>query len=149
MLTFLRQRATPLTLLICLAFIAMKMSGAHVHRHVDVAQGAQVLHVGVEMFHGGHADHHEHSAHADDGFHPEHAAESATHEDIEAASIAISFEKLFKLDLTSLVLLAAVAFRLFTPQRVGPVSYCSPPRKPLARTYLRPPLRGPPPFSIA
>lgn len=144
MLNQFRRRATPVALLICLAFIAMRMSGVHEHRHVRMADAVQAMPVALETSHADQADHH-HAVHWQEAAHSEDNADSIGHQDIEVPALTRIGDKLSKqLEQGWAVLLTAIAIWLLFPRaRIPRPDYRSPPRR-SPRASLHPPLRGPP-----
>jgi hypothetical protein len=137
-----------LTLLLCIALSATRISGAHQHWHVQEPSSAsnhpsealEQHRFEVEAAYG--FDNHHH----DD----DQGLESVVHLDVDVDVLSDGTGKLPKLKLPLLVLLlGCCALLLLSPRRSVAPPRLAPARKPIARAYLRPPLRGPPSVFIA
>jgi len=145
MLDRLRARAPYLVLLLCLIVLAVRLSGAHAHRHVPNG-GDEFAHHDAHAGHTHHAEHHD----GHEGHHaPDHgSASSSEHVDVTTVSAVNSLGRLVQLDGGAAALLMVVAFVLLTRRPQLPAPTYRPPDRPLQRAYLRPLLRGPPPISV-
>lgn len=152
MLTLLRQQATMIASLICVALLAMWITGAHGHRHATDAAHDHEIGAG----HGGHS--HETPELQGLSFDDTAAAHSTEHsptmmhgdghQDIELQGLHPAPFK--HLPDAPLLILLICAVLVLARRRTGilPQPTDSPP--PTARlSFLRPPLRGPPVFSVA
>ena len=151
MLTSLRQQATMIASLICVALLAMWMTGAHGHRHVS----SEAHDHAVDADHGGHS--HEMPAEQESSFDDagasHHAVHSPTmmhgddHEDIELQGLQPTPIK--HLPDAPLLVLLICAVLVLARRQMGtlPLPTESPPLT-ASPGFLRPPLRGPPAFSV-
>ncbi|MES2885464.1 MAG: hypothetical protein V4709_11695 [Pseudomonadota bacterium] len=164
MLKRLRQTAPAVALLICVALLATWMTGAHAHRHVGdhaheaVAAALSAVDGAHESGHGHDAQHahddasnefnteHGESAHSE--AHPVTLIHQDGHENVEVQALQPSPAK-SHLDWPLLVLLCCAAL-LLTQTRTPLVAVLTDPPDPKSADWsLRPPLRGPPSFSVA
>ena len=117
-----------LTVLVCVAVVALRIGGSHLHLCFDGGEPPLSLHL------------------ADSGQHHGDEAATAPHsdQDVSIGSEALVKKSSAVLDLAAL----AFAFALllfFLPRVRDPLpAFFAPPRLSPARTRLRPPLRGPP-----
>ena len=163
MLNRLRQRAPLVALLICVALLATWLTGAHAHRHVGAQEHGRALHAWAGMdsdpaHSHGHELNIDHAVAADfasgehdDGEHFDPHSVSLIHQDghenIELQALQVPAVKSL-LDLLSLALLC-VAILVLTRTRTRVVAALTDPPDPKrADWFLRPPLRGPPSFSV-
>lgn len=145
MLDRLRTRAPYLALLLCLIVLAVRLSGAHAHRHVPTG-GDEFAHHDA---HAGHTHHAEHPDGHDDHHASDHeSASSSEHVDVTTVSVVNSLGRLIQLDSGAVALLMVVAFALVAQRPQLPTPSYRPPDRPLQRTHLRPLLRGPPRISV-
>lgn len=136
MLERLRTRAPYLTLLLCLTVLAVRLSGAHAHRHLPTA-GDEFAH------HDAYAGHTHHDDHA-----PDHEfGSSSEHVDVAMVSMVNSLGRQIQIDAGAVALLMVVAFALLARRPQLPAPPHRPADRPLRRTHLRPLLRGPPRIS--
>jgi hypothetical protein len=164
MLQRLRQTAPAVALLICVALLATWMTGAHAHRHVGGHQHESVVHAAAasdalhESGHGHEAQHaHEGAANDLDGVHGDGVHSEAHpvtlihqdgHENVEVHALQLSPAK-SHLDWPLLVLLCC-AVLVLARTRAPRVAVLTDPPDPKSTDWsLRPPLRGPPSFSVA
>lgn len=154
MLSVLRKTAPAVAALICMALLAMWLTGAHGHRHVGEHSQAHAL----DAANAAHAD----FAHAHDGAahdeslpsldrsqpHPLSVAHDDGHADVELQALQPPFIKHLS-DAPVLALLLVVLFALASPRRLRlpPIADPPTPRSPVLS--LRPPSRGPPLPSVA
>jgi hypothetical protein len=162
MLNRLRQTAPVVALLICAALLATWLTGAHAHWHVGTQDDEHTLHAWTgldsDREHG-----HSHESnvdraieaefpsieHADgDHFapHPLSLIHQDGHENIELQAVQAPGSKL----LLDLPLLVCAAVLVLTRTQIPAIALLTDPPDP-KRTdgFLRPPLRGPPSFSVA
>lgn len=161
MLNRLRQTAPVVALLICVALLATWLTGAHAHRHVGAQEHGHTLHAWAEMDsdreHGhGHELTIDHAIAADfpsskhddgDHFdpHPSSLIHQDGHENIELQALQAPAVK----SLLDLPLLLCVAVVVLTRIQIPVVAVrTDPPDPKRADWFLRPPLRGPPSFSV-
>ncbi|MFP5336967.1 MAG: hypothetical protein ACLGIW_00470 [Gammaproteobacteria bacterium] len=161
MLNQLRQTAPAVALLICVALVAAWVSGAHAHRHVAWLKGDHSLHASAQAKHEhGHSHAQAVATEAaaelmagstDTGSHVTPHAASLIHldghEDIESHALQPPSGKV----LPDLGLLALVSFAVFVLSRASTLVLVVVPDPPASRQAgwtLRPPLRGPPSFSV-
>ncbi|MES2884992.1 MAG: hypothetical protein V4709_09325 [Pseudomonadota bacterium] len=166
MLSRLRQTAPAVALFVCFALLAIWMTGAHAHRHVGGQQhehtqpGVAVMDHAHELEHG-----HSHetellhtgvaesgtTSFAGDSDHFDPHSVSLVHEDgHENVEVQALQPPAFKslLDLPLLALLC-VAVLVLTRTRTAVVAVLTDPPDPKRADWsLRPPLRGPPSFSV-
>lgn len=150
MLDRLRIRAPYLTLLLCLIVLAVRLSGAHAHRHIPTG-GDEFAHHDAHAGHTHHSGHHaEHHDGHEDHHAPDHESASASeHVDVTTVSVVNSLGRLIQLDAGAVaLLLLVVAFALLARRPQLPTPTHRPPDRPLQRTHLRPLLRGPPRISV-
>lgn len=163
MLNRARQTAPTVALLICVALLAAWLTGAHAHRHVGGAGHKQSLHAGsaVDSAHtAGHGhdgdfssasalDHgtaeHSESGHSD--AHSFALIHEDGHENIEFQALQLSPGKA-ALDFPLLLLLCCAVLALARTQTLVVRVIPDPPDPKPADWSLRPPLRGPPSFSV-
>lgn len=161
MLNRLRQTAPVVALLICVALLATCITGAHAHRHVGAQDNGHTLHAWAGMDsdreHGhGHELNIDHAIAADfpssdpdddDYFdpHPLSLIHQDGHENIELQALQAPAGK----SLLDLPLLLCVAVLVLTRTRIPVIAVLTdPPDRKRADWFLRPPLRGPPSFSV-
>ena len=153
MLNSLRQTAPLLAGVICMALLAMWLTGAHGHRHVGGDSHQNAL-VGSAAHHD-HADHSHEEAHdelpsARNHFkpHPLSLIHGDGHENIELKGLQPPPHTQLT-DAPVLALLLCAVFLLARPRRLRVSVIDDPPINRLLEKSLRPPLRGPPLFSVA
>ena len=163
MLNRLRQTAPLVALLICVALLATWLTGAQAHRHVGAEDDGHTPHAWAGMdsdrehghSHELNADHANAadfpSSEHDDGDHFDPHPLSLIHEDghenIELQALQAPAGKSL-LDLPLLVLLC-VAVLVLTRTQISVVAVLTDPPDPKRADWLlRPPLRGPPLFSV-
>ena len=161
MLNRLRQSAPAVASLICIALLATWITGAHAHRHVGAQDGGQTLHAWAEMDsereHGhGHelpidqtiaadfpTSEHDEGDHFD--LHPLSQPHPHGYENVELLAVQAPAVK----SLLDLPLLLCVAVLVLTRTQILVVAVLTEPPDPKrADWFLRPPLRGPPSFSV-
>lgn len=153
MLNSFRQTAPLLAGVICMALLAMWLTGAHGHRHVGSDSHQHAL-AGSAAHHDdagrSHEVAHDESPSAHDHFqpHPLSLIHGDGHENVELKSLQPQPGTQLT-DSPVLALLLCAVFLLARPRRL-PVSVIDdPPINRLLDQSLRPPLRGPPLFSVA
>ena len=117
-----------LTVLLCVAVVALRIGGSHLHLCFDGGEPPLSLHL------------------ADSGQHHGDGAATAPHtdQDVSIGSEALVKKNSAVLDFTALAF-AFTLFLFFLPRlRDPPPGFLVPLRLSPARTRLRPPLRGPP-----
>lgn len=161
MLNRLRQTAPVVASLLFVALLATWLTGAHAHRHVGAPQHGHTLHALAGMDSDReHGHSHELSIdHAiaadfpsnehDDGDHfaphPASLIHQDGHENIELQALQALAVK----SLLDLPLLLCVAVLVLTRTQIPVVAVLTdPPCRKRADWFLRPPLRGPPSFSV-
>lgn len=164
MLNRIRQTAPTVALLICVALLATWLTGAHAHRHVGGHEHEQSLHAwggvasGHEMSHGHELD----SAHTvghdlgtaghreREHFDPHSIAliHADGHENVEMQALQPPVSKTLS-DLPLLVLFCCAVLVLTRTRTPVLAVITDPPDPKRADWSLRPPLRGPPLFSVA
>lgn len=162
MLNRLRQTASAVTLFVSVALLATWTTGAHAHRHVGGQQHEHTQPALAEVD-SSHAHEHSHelaptdprgvvsNAHSDSGHFAPHSAALAHedgHENVELLVLQPPAVKSL-LDLPLLALLCAVVLVLTRTRTTVVAVLTDPPDPKRADWSLRPPLRGPPSFSIA
>ena len=163
MLHRLRQTAPLVALLICLALLATWLTGAHAHRHVGAQEHGHTLHTWagldadrehghsqeLDIDHAVAAD--SPSSEHDDGDHfaphPLSLIHQDGHENIELQALQAPAVKSL-LDLPLLVLLCVAVWVLTRTRTPVVAARTDPPDPKRADWFLRPPLRGPPSFSV-
>lgn len=120
-----------LTLFLCIALLAVRVGGAHLHLCLDGQEPASAVHVGGDSL-----------AH-------DQAESGPAHQDYDVDLISNPLGKFAKIDFSPIALLLAVTLLLLTGRRIEPVprplvlqGFHSPAR-------LRPPSCGPPLISVA
>lgn len=153
MLNSFRQTVALLAGVICMALLAMWLTGAHGHRHVGGDSHRHAL-AGSAAHHDD-AGHSHEEAHADsppahDHFqpHPLSLIHGDGHENIELKGLQPPPGTQFT-DTPVLALLLCAVFLLARPRRFRVSVIDDPPINRLLDQSLRPPLRGPPLFSVA
>lgn len=149
MLNSFRQTAPLLAGLICMALLAMWLTGAHGHRQV----GDHEHTLAGSSSGQAHADHSHDSAHdetppahhAHSAAHPPSLIHSDGHEDIEVKGLQPPPSTQLG-DAPVLALLLCAAFLLTRPPRLRVCLIDDPPITRSLALSLRPPLRGPPVF---
>ena len=161
MLNRLRQTAPVVALLICVALLATWLTGAHAHRHVGAQDDGHSLHAWAGMdsdrehghSHELNVDHaiaadfpsieHDDSDHFD--HHPLSLIHQDGHENIELQALQAPTRR----SLLDVPLLLCVAVLVLTRTQIPVVAVLTDPPDPKrADWFLRPPLRGPPSFSV-
>lgn len=168
MLESFRQTAPAASLLICVALLAAWMTGAHAHRHVgrhphgpavqaagawdsirEFGHGHQALHAHADVGDLAHAEHSvaEHNVNVHSDAHPITLIHDDGHENVELQALKPSPGKALP-DWPWLLLYCAVL--VLNRSRTQLVAVLTDPPDPRSATWsLRPPLRGPPSFSVA
>ncbi len=127
-------------LVVCLAFLLMRVGGAHLHVCLDGSEAPSAMHFADSGLHHTEAEPNGHAGGHD---------EDAHHDDVEVNLASDLIAKLSSLDLPVIAGLLFVVLALLpwvrTPAPPTPVDTRIS-RSPL---HLRPPLRGPPPGSFA
>lgn len=151
MLSFLRQHATMIASLICVALVAMWITGAHGHR--DVSGTAHDHEMGAD--HGNHS--HTTALAQESGFDDAAAAHGVAHvptmihgddhQDVEVQGLHPAPAK--HLPDAPLLILLICAVLVLARRRTGTLASPTDSPPPTASPgFLRPPLRGPPAFSV-
>ena len=165
MLNRLRRAAPAVALLICVALLATWLTGAHAHRHLGAQARGHTLHAGVGMDSDHERGHSlepniDHAIAADlpsgehddgDHFDPHSVLliHQDKHENIELRALqAPAVKTLLDLPLPLLVLLCVAVLVLTRPRSAVVAVPSHPPDPQRADWFLRPPLRGPPSFSV-
>jgi hypothetical protein len=139
---------------ICLAFLAIRISGVHAHHHIlltpaDSAIGATTMldtdfhHIVVGLFHHDHsdlADHHDES---------EPSPATLVHQDVKIDAFFDGFGKTSKLNQQQFSILATVLLWHLMPAPPSVIPRYRAPTGGPHRSRLRPPSCGPPTFFIA
>lgn len=153
MLNSFRQNAPLLAGLICMALLAMWLTGAHGHRHIGADAHQHAL-VDAGADHG-HAEHSHEAVHDDSQPDQEHLAPHPLslihgdgHENIEVKGLQPPPGTQLP-DAPLLGLLLCAVFLLAQPRRLRVCLIDDPPINRSLDQSLRPPLRGPPVFSVA
>lgn len=121
-------RAFLLTLM-CIALLCARVGGPHLHLSLD--GGEAPTHVHIELQTGHHAEHH-----------------GNMHENLDISLIGEALAKPGKLLLDLPVLLFAAFWLSLLITASRPILTATPPRlSPSSTSFLRPPLRGPPPIA--
>ena len=139
-------------ILICLAFLAIRISGVHAHHHhlltpADSRIGAATMldsdfhHIEVGFFH------HDHSDSADHHDESEPSLASLVHQDVKTDALLDS--KTLKLSQQQLSVLATVLLWHLIPAPPSVIPRYRAPTGGPHRSRLRPPSCGPPAFFIA
>lgn len=168
MLSRLRHSAPAIALLVCVALLATWLTGAHAHRHVGWSGQESSLQASPDLHaDDGHGHEHEHphlldallvlasdmlgAAHDADtplAPHPVSLIHHDGHENVEVQAVQPSFGKA-SLDLPLFALLCFAVLMLRPGRERVTVFHPQPPAVWRAAWTLRPPLRGPPSFSVA
>ena len=158
-----RQRPRQLNwaiFLICFVFLAIRISGVHVHQHILVAHSNAGMadaktpdlassHIELGLFHQHYSDLHEHYSDLHSHHGDKHTLETVVHQDIKADALFDAFGKTSKLSQQQFSVIAtALLWQLMpAPPSVIP-RYRAPTGAPQTQR-LRPPSCGPPKFFIA
>ena len=139
---------------ICLAFLAIRISGVHAHQHIlmthaDAAVvGVETLHadsphIEVGMLHQDHSELHDH--HGDS----ELSLEIVVHEDVKVDALFDAFGKTSKLSQQQFSIFATVLLWQLMPAPPSVIPRYRAPTGGPQKARLRPPSCGPPAFFIA
>ncbi|WP_293373708.1 hypothetical protein [Nevskia sp.] len=128
---------------LCIALLALRFGGAHLHLCFDGSEAPSALHFADAGLH--HAD--AGQGHADKR---SLSGDGAHHDDVEVSIASDAIAKLSSsLDVPTLAVLLIAALLLFCQGRTPAPSVPSRLRLPRSPLHLRPPLRGPPRHSFA
>lgn len=156
MLSYLRQTSLPTALALCMALLAVWGSGAHAHRRIDSGHAHSGSEFGFEVLH------HDVVTSASqlvsdrqisesNLIHAPHKLTPTSVEDVQLVGLrpSASMGKLPSLDLPPVILFfGALTLLLVLPSGRLAGARESPPRPLSNLVRLRPPLRGPPLFSV-
>lgn len=120
-----------ITFFLCIALLAVRFGGAHLHLCLDGQEAVSAVHIG------------------DDSLDHNQAESGPVHQDYDVDLISNPVGKFAKTDFSLLALFFVVTLLLLTGRRVEPL-----PRQPVLRGFnqparLRPPPCGPPLISVA
>ena len=155
MLAFLRNRSASTVIALCIALSAVWVSGAHAHRHVSLGHTESAHEHATPTAHDDHEAEYQAAlgevdeyAFEHDRWNANHALSSDTHQDVELVGVGASTVKTLGIDQLAVALLIVS----FLPhQRLRSIVIAAPQAPPgrlLEPIHLRPPLRGPPSFSV-
>jgi hypothetical protein len=124
---------------LCLALLVMRVSGAHLHLCFDGSEPPLSYHVADSGVHHTDAHEHEHAGEAHDAGHEQ------AHDDRDLdVGQDLSVKKPAGKDFTlALITFGLLLFLVARPRAFFPTAY-QPPSRASPRSYLQPPLRGPP-----
>lgn len=108
------------------AFLAARLSGAHLHLCFDGKEPPAAVHLTDSAY----GDHHSH--------------DTSDHDDRDIDLVGSAYAKLVKLDSAFAAFVAVCAILLLAPSRILPGHRFRPDPPPAPRRYLRPLLRAPP-----